>query len=233
MDSSLKCKADIKTIVFDADDTLWDCQSHFEDVTDSCCELLRPYADAAAVRASLFRTEEANMPDYGYGTKAFTLSLVENAIRVSGNRIGGDEVRQLLDMGRQLLHMPATPLPGVVDTLQRLSEHYTLFLFTKGELLDQQNKLRRSHLKRFFRDVRIVSDKTVREYERSGFFARPDQTLMVGNSFKSDIQPALTIGAWAAYIPFYVTWQLEQTATFQHPRLYHLEHFGQLTDLLL
>ena len=56
---------------------------------------------------------------------------------------------------------------------------------------------------------------------------------MVGNSFKSDIQPALTIGAWAAYIPFYVTWQLEQTATFQHPRLYHLEHFGQLTDLLL
>lgn len=227
---------DIKAIVFDADDTLWDCQTAFDDVEREYCRLLAPYAAPGEVSASLFATEEANMPLLGYGCKAFVLSLIENAVRLSGGRIGGSDIGALLRMGKHLLELPATPLPGVEETLSRLYEEgrYRLAVFTKGELLDQQNKLHRSRLEKYFSTVEIVSDKTERAFLNLCRRLRlaPSSVLMVGNSLKSDIAPALAAGASAVHIPFHATWKLEQTADIEHTRLVKADSFAALLDYL-
>ncbi len=222
----------IKVIAFDADDTLWNCQSHFAAAERRYCDLLKPYADAAEVSASLFRTETANMPLLGYGSKAFTLSLIENAVAVSGGRISGSVIGEIVELGKGLLNIPTAPLTGVERTLATFHAEglYRLVVFTKGELLDQENKLRRSRLQKYFSHVEIVSDKT-----RQAFLSlcrnlniSPSSLLMVGNSFKSDIVPALEIGAAAVHVPFHVTWQLEHTAEFPHERLIRVTDFDDV-----
>ena len=228
---------DIKVVAFDADDTLWDCQSWFDEVEHKCCELLKPWASAREVSEGLFATERRNLPLTGYGTKAFTLSLIENAVRVSHQQLTGDIVLQLLDLGRQLLLFPTTPLPEVEDTLRQLSQsrRYRLVVFTKGELLDQENKLQRSGLEQYFSHMETVSNKTQTEYRQlcENLDVAPEQTLMVGNSFRSDIAPALQSGAYAVHVPYHVVWELEKSEEFPHPRLQKVSRFGELLDILL
>ena len=225
---------EIKVIAFDADDTLWDCQTYFEAVENTLYELIAPYCDDPA--RELFLTESANMADLGYGCKAFTLSVVETALRVGGSHLTTAELSDLLNRGKGLLQLPATPLPGVERTLRILKERGTwrMVCFTKGELQDQENKLKRSGLLQYFDDVEITSDKSQREFlalcEHQN--VHPSQLLMVGNSLKSDIAPALAIGAWAVHIPFHVTWQLEHTDDIDHEKLTKIERIEQLATLL-
>ncbi len=226
----------IKVIAFDADDTLWDCQSWFDEVEQQCCELLKPWATAREVSEGLFATERNNLPLTGYGTKAFTLSLIENAVRVTRERLTGQIVMQLLDLGKKLLEFPTTPLPEVAETLQQLANkrQYRLVVFTKGELMDQENKLKRSGLEPFFSHMETVSNKTEREYRQlcENLGVAPEQTLMVGNSFRSDIAPALETGAWAIHIPYHVVWELEKSEEFAHERLQRITRFGDILDFV-
>lgn len=226
----------IKVIAFDADDTLWDCQSWFDDVERRCCELLKPWAEAREVSEGLFQTERKNLSLTGYGTKAFTLSLIENAVRVSHEQLTGDIVMQLLEMGQELLRFPTTPLPEVEETLSRLAamRQYRLVVFTKGELMDQEGKLHRSGLEQYFSHVETVSNKTEKEYRQlcENLDVAPEQTLMVGNSFRSDIAPALAAGAYAIHIPYHVVWELEKSEEFPHERLHKISHFGELLDIV-
>jgi len=223
------------TLVFDADDTLWDCQGHFDRVEQACCDMLSPWADAATVRNRLYATEEKNMPLLGYGCLAFTHSVIENAISLSHGEIAADDIARLQRMGYSLLRLPATPLPGVESTLGYLREkgRWKMVVFTKGDLLDQEGKLDRSGLRRFFDDILIVSNKDESAYRdlctREGI--SPDRLLMIGNSFKSDIEPALRIGGWAIHIPFHITWQHESVEEFSHERLTVLQHFDELKTI--
>lgn len=227
---------DIKVIAFDADDTLWDCQSHFADVERQYCQLLAEYGDQQHISGNLFKTEAANMELLGYGTKAFTLSLVENAVSISGGKVSANVIGEIIRLGKQLLNLPATPLPSVNETLCKLRDtrQYRLALFTKGELLDQENKLKRSGLAPFFSHVEIVSDKSTDNYLSlcSHLDISPDNLMMIGNSFRSDIAPALAIGAHAIHIPFHVTWQLELTEEFDHPRLTRLTKFDDIMSIV-
>ena len=229
-------KREFRVIAFDADDTLWDCQSWFDSVEERCAELLKPWATRKEVSEGLFATEHRNLSLTGYGTKAFTLSLIENAVRISHGEISGDDVMRLIDMGKELLRFPTTPLPGVQETLEALVQRrrYRLVVFTKGELMDQEDKLRRSGLEQYFCRLETVSNKTVTEYRQlcENLNVAPEETLMVGNSFRSDIAPALQAGAWAAYIPYHVVWALEQSEEFPHERLYKMQQFGELLHLL-
>ena len=204
----------IRVIAFDADDTLWDCQSHFEAVENHLYQLIRPYCDDPA--RELFITESGNMADLGYGCKAFTISIIETALRVGGSHLSHVELSELLAHSKSLLHLPATPLPEVE--------------FTKGELQDQENKLHRSRLGKYFSHVEITSDKTETEFQQlcEHLDILPHQLLMVGNSLKSDIAPALNIGAWAIHIPFHVTWQLEHFEDIEHERLIKITHFNEI-----
>ena len=224
---------DLRVIAFDADDTLWDCQSHFEAVENHLYQLIAPYCEVPA--QELFKTESGNMADLGYGCKAFTISIIETALRVGGDHLSAEQLSDLLSHSKSLLHLPATPLPEVEQTLQRLQAYpYRLVVFTKGELQDQENKLKRSGLLQYFDDVEITSDKTQREFlalcEHQQI--HPSQLLMIGNSLKSDIAPALAIGAWAIHIPFHVTWQLEHFEDIDHERLIKIEHFSEILNYI-
>jgi len=232
----------IRVIVFDADDTLWDCQSHFEHVEKMLYSMISPYcADPAA---ELYKTESQNMEDLGYGCKAFTISVMETALRVCGPALSPADLDALLQAGKHLLHLPATPLPGVVKTLERLTSSLApcplpnapvgLVCFTKGELQDQENKLRRSGLNKYFDHVEITSNKTKREFLALArhLGVQPDEMLMVGNSLKSDMAPAIAVGAQAVHIPFHVTWQLEVHEDFEHERMVKIDRIDKLLALL-
>lgn len=226
----------IKVIAFDADDTLWENQPYFDEVEEKLCSILSEYGWSGHIREELFRTEMRNMDELGYGAMAFTLSMIETALEVSGNRIPAGKISEMYALGRSLLRIPATPLEGVSETLERLSESgaFRLILITKGNMLDQQRKLDRSGLRGFFSHVEIVSDKDESTYRRllESLDIRPSQLLMVGNSFKSDIAPVLQIGGYGAYIPFHTTWQHEKVDEYEHPRLFKLERFSELEDLV-
>ena len=234
----------IQVIAFDADDTLWDCQSYFEQVEEHLYSLINPYCEDP--KHELFITESGNMADLGYGCKAFTISIIETALRIAGSDLSATQLSDLLAHCKQLLHLPATPLPEVEETLKTLRNnfrggskfftlHSSLFtpkmvVFTKGELQDQENKLRRSGLVKYFDDVEITSDKTQVEFLALCEHQRihPSRLLMIGNSLKSDIAPALAIGAWAIHIPFHVTWQLEHFDDIDHERLIKVSHFSEI-----
>ena len=218
-------------IAFDADDTLWDCQSHFEAVEKQLYQLIEPYCDNPA--RELFLTESDNMADLGYGCKAFTISIMETALRVGGSHVDACQLADLLTNCKRLLKLPATPLDGVEETLARI-DGYRKVVFTKGELQDQENKLRRSGLLKYFDDVEITSNKTDAEFMAlcEHQHTDPSALLMVGNSLKSDIAPALAIGAWAVHIPFHVTWQLEHVEDFDHPRLLKMARFSELLTIV-
>jgi len=233
----------IKVIAFDADDTLWDCQGYFENVEEHLYSLIRPFCENP--KQELFNTESANMEDLGYGCKAFTISIIETALRVGGNDITSKELSDLLKDCKRLLHLPATPLPEVESTLQTLRDsidtsnlspltpHLSplkMVVFTKGELQDQENKLKRSGLLKYFDDVEITSDKSQKEFlalcEHQDI--HPSELLMIGNSLRSDIAPALAIGAWAIHIPFHITWQLEHFDDIDHERLIKIQRFSEI-----
>ena len=237
----------IKVIAFDADDTLWDCQGFFEEVENHLYRLIAPYCDNP--KQELFKTESGNMADLGYGCKAFTISILETAMRVAGDHLSITTLEELLTDCKRLLHLPATPLPGVEETLKELRDRIQesnlspqtsnlkplrMVCFTKGELQDQENKLKRSGLLKYFDDVEITSDKTQREFlalcEHQQI--HPSQLLMVGNSLKSDIAPALAIGAWGIHIPFHVTWQLEHFDDIDHERLIKIEKFSDILNYI-
>ena len=227
---------DISLIAFDADDTLWECQTYFEAVEKEYCEVLKPYASADEVSKALFAVETANMPLLGYGSKAFLLSLLENAIEVSEGKLKAKEVKKIIDLGKGLLELPGKPMDGVEETLKVLHDtgKYHLVVFTKGELLDQENKFRRSGLSLYFEDIIVVSDKTEKSYHQlcDRYSIDVDQLLMVGNSFRSDIEPVLKLGGWAAHIPFHTVWQHEVVEEYDHPHLLKLEFFTQLKHVL-
>ena len=221
-----------RVIAFDADDTLWDCQSHFEEVEKHLYSLIAPYCEDP--KHELFLTESGNMADLGYGCKAFTISVIETALHIAGNDLSATQLKELLAHCKQLLHLPATPLPGVVSTLEtlrcRLEGSSKMVVFTKGELQDQENKLKRSGLLPYFDDVEITSNKTQREFlalcEHQQM--HPSELMMVGNSLRSDIAPVLAIRDWAIHIPFHVTWQLEHFEDIDHERLIKIEHFSEI-----
>ena len=248
---------DIKAIAFDADDTLWALQNHFEDVEDEYCELLADYGSKEEISAALFETESGNMADLGYGVKAFIISLVENAVKVSKGKASAQLIGRIVEVGKSLLHVDAKPLEGVEKTLAKLREmkglnsldgsddsnsleeatsdrKYRLAVFTKGELMDQENKLWRSGLQRYFDVVSIVSNKTPEAYRHlcKELGVTPGELVMVGNSFKSDIAPALKIGASAIHIPFHTIWAHEKTEEFNHERLRRISRFEEILEVL-
>ena len=199
------------TIGFDADDTLWHNETIFENVHVRFRALLARYHDAATVDRTQFANEMKNLELYGYGVKGFTLSAIETAIQLSEGKIGADEIRQLIELGREMLAHPVELLDGVAETLATLAPAHRLLVITKGDLRDQERKLRKSGLAARFRHVEIVSEKDERTYD--GIFRRhgiaPENFLMVGNSLKSDIVPVLTLGGSGAHIPYPLTWAHE------------------------
>lgn len=222
----------IKVIAFDADDTLWANESHFQDIEAEFCRLLAGYLPAEKVSEILYQTEMQNLGIYGFGIKSFTLSMIESALIISQNEIAPQCIEQIIAYGKKLLNMPVELLPDVKHVLNTLNGKYRLVVATKGDLLDQERKLKRSGLQTYFDHIEIMSDKQLADYARliKQLGCAPDEFLMIGNSLKSDIMPVLELGGKAAYIPFHVTWAHEQAdEAIAHPDFIKL---NRLTDIL-
>ena len=201
----------IQVIGFDADDTLWVNETYFLETEQKLRLLLSPYVDGETVSAELFRTESHNMPLYGYGVKAYILSVLETTIRITEGKVPASILNQIIALGKEQLTKPVELLDGVEETLNALVGRYRLIVVTKGDLLDQEQKLRRSGIEHLFHHVEVMSDKTDREYRSllKHLDIRPEEFLMIGNSLRSDILPPLALGSYAVHVPYQTTWAHE------------------------
>jgi putative hydrolase of the HAD superfamily len=223
-------------IAFDADDTLWHNERNYARAQAGFAHLLGQYHGAEWISARLYETESRNIQHYGYGVKAFALSMLETAVELTEGRISGADVKAIIGLARELLSADVELLEQVRQTIPRLASSYRLMVITKGDLLDQETKMARSGLAEYFQSIEVVSHKNRQSYarilERCG--VAPGRFLMVGNSLKSDILPVLELGAAAVHIPYDLTWLHEQAEPPppDQPGFYSLEHIGRLPDLL-
>jgi putative hydrolase of the HAD superfamily len=225
----------ISTIGFDADDTLWHSERAFRLTEARFAELLADYVDTRDLAERLLETEKRNLHFYGFGRKGFVLSMIATAIHVTGGKVPISVLSELIDLGRDMAAHPIGILPGVLETLERTAERYRIILITKGDLLDQEQKLARSGLGELFQAVEIVSDKSPLTYRR--LFSRhgdgAERSMMVGNSLRSDIVPAIEAGSWGVFIPHELTWAAEHAeAPSGAPRFRQLARIDGLPDLL-
>ena len=225
----------IRTIAFDADDTLWVNEPFFREAEETFCGLLEDYLPHHSVHRELFATEIANLPLYGYGIKAFTLSMIETIVRLTDGRAPASLIERALGIGKEMLEKPVELLDGVEETLARLAPEYRLVLATKGDLLDQERKLEKSGLGRHFHHIEVMSDKQPANYRRliAHLDCRPEEFMMVGNSMKSDIIPVLDLGGYAVHVPFHVTWDHEQAIYEENnPRFLEAKSIDEVVKLL-
>lgn len=205
-------KNKINTIAFDADDTLWINELYFQQAEKQFCELLKNYLSPDLVSQELFTTEMKNLHLYGYGVKGFVLCMIETANRISNHTVSLKRIDEIIAIGHDLLQKPVELMKGVTETLDQLKGKYKLIVATKGDLLDQERKLKKSGLQGYFHHIEIMSDKKTTDYQKllHHLDCKPENFLMLGNSVKSDIIPVLALGAYAAHIPYEVTWTHEQ-----------------------
>lgn len=203
----------IEVIALDGDDTLWHSEQLFVDTQRSFRELLAPHVDLDddALDARLVEVERRNLPTFGYGVKAFTLSLLETAIEVTDGAVPARALQEVLDLGKVLLDHPVQLLDGVLDAVDALTDRYRVMILTKGDLLHQESKVARSGLAELLWQVEVVSEKDEATYRRvlDRWTVDPAHFVMVGNSVRSDVLPVLSIGGRAVHIPYHVTWVLE------------------------
>ncbi len=208
----MNLKPNIKYIAFDADDTLWDNEPFYRALEHVFNDAMLPYMSAEESSAELYKTEIANLALFGYGAKAYTLSILETALRLSKDKLPVSSIRKILEAGKKLTDSPLVLLDNVEDVLKILAKKYKLILATKGDLLDQERKLRKSRLEKYFHHIEIMSDKQVIDYQKllAHLDIEAGEFLMIGNSMRSDIVPVLELGAYAIHIPYHTTWAHEK-----------------------
>ena len=223
------------TIGFDADDTLWENLRFYDETEARLLDILSPYADGRDISAELLEAERKNLNFYGYGIKGFTLSMIDTALTVTGGQASGEVIASILAAGREMLTHPIETLPHVRETLDALAGSHRLVLITKGDLFDQERKVAQSGLGDYFAAVEIVSEKSAKTYER--VFAMhgpgPEHAMMVGNSLKSDIVPAIDAGSWGVHVPHELSWELDHAeAPEDAARFRQIAHLGELRALI-
>ena len=227
-------KPDIKVIGFDADDTLWMNEDHYRETEDAFVVMMEPWLTERETRKHVFAVEMDNLSLYGYGAKGFTLSMISAAISISNGQADSALIDKIIGLGKKLIDAPMELLPGVSDVLQTLHGDYKMIVATKGDLLDQERKLKKSNLEDYFHHVEIMSDKNPESYRKlvRHLDIKPEEFLMIGNSLKSDVIPVLDIGADAIHVPAKTTWAHEHVADTSRIQPYlTLDSFGELIEV--
>ena len=225
----------IKVIGFDADDTLWVNETYFRAAEEQFASLLENYETKNTIDQELFKMEMKNLELYGYGIKGFVLSMVESALELSNGKVSPETISEILTIGKKMIAHPVELLDGVEDLLKDLVEDYRLIVLTKGDLLDQERKLEKSGLSKYFHHVEVLSDKKEENYQNllSHLEIKTDEFLMIGNSLKSDVLPIVNIGAQAVHVPFHTTWAHEEVKPEEQTNNYlTLAHIQELKKYL-
>ncbi len=206
---------EVKIIGFDADDTLWVNEPYYREAEETFIQLIAGYGVEEDIAVALFKTEMSNLGLYGYGIKAFILSLVECAITLTKGAVTSSTISQIIRIGKEMLQRPIELIGDVKQVLEQLAPHYRLIVATKGDLLDQEGKMRRSSIASYFHHIEVMSDKKEQNYIQllQHLDIKPGEFLMIGNSMKSDVIPPLNLGASAIHVPFHTTWAHEEVDT--------------------
>ncbi len=202
----------LTTVAFDADDTLWHNERFFQLTQAHFADLLADYTDRETLMARLLEAERRNLGHYGFGIKGFVLSMIETAIEVTEEAVPAAVIAELLRAGQEMLSHPIELLPHAREAVETLSASHRVLLITKGDLLDQERKLAQSGLGEMFDGVEIVSNKTPDVYQRifHEHGEGPERSMMIGNSMRSDVVPAVEIGAWGVFVPHGLEWEIEK-----------------------
>jgi putative hydrolase of the HAD superfamily len=225
----------LKVIAFDADDTLWVNEPFFREAEEKFASLLEDFMPQHAIMKELYMTEIQNLALYGYGIKGFILSMIEAAMRISDHKMPISLVEKVINIGREMLEKPVELLPGVEEALRSLNGDYRMVLATKGDLLDQERKLKKSGLEKYFHHIEIMSEKRSSDFEKliRHLDVAPQDFLMMGNSLKSDILPVLELGGHAIHIPFHITWAHEQIEhEVEHDQFYTVSCISDAAELI-
>jgi putative hydrolase of the HAD superfamily len=201
-----------QTLLIDADDTLWENNIFFEKSIDHFITQLEHLGYTREyIRHILNETEKRNIRQHGYGVRSFRRSLEDTYMKLAGNAARREIVQEIERLAAELEATPPHIMDGVPETLAYLSKHHRLVLLTKGEAAEQAAKVERSGLQSYFDAIEIVLEKDAAVYERmvDQFKIVKTQGWMVGNSPRSDINPALQIGLNAVFLPHSNTWHLE------------------------
>jgi len=222
----------IKVIGFDADDTLWVNEPYYREAENEFNKLVSAYGVEDDIAGALFKTEISNLELYGYGIKAFMLSLVECSISITRGAVTSETIRQIIGIGKGMLKRPIELLDDVKMVLERLAPNFRLIVATKGDLLDQEGKMRRSSISSFFHHIEVMSDKKEQHYIQllHHLDIDPSEFLMIGNSIKSDIIPPLNLGAYAIHVPYHTTWAHEEVE--EEPDSKHFFRVNCLEEVL-
>jgi putative hydrolase of the HAD superfamily len=225
-----------KVIAFDADDTLWVNETYFRDAEKKFAKILSKYETVNKIDQELFKVEMKNLELYGYGIKGFMLSMIECALKLSNFSISQHEIEKILTLGKEMLTKPIELLDGVEEVLGELHHKYKLIVATKGDLLDQERKLEKSGLLKYFHHIEVMSEKKEMDYKKlvKHLDINSNELLMIGNSLKSDVLPLLRIGASAIHIPFHITWSHEEVSVkeTQDSNFHTVHHIKEVLKLL-
>ena len=202
----------IKTIAFDADDTLWHNEPYFDEAQERFCQLFQDLASSQEILGLILNHQVKNLPLYGFGIKAFTLSMIETALKLTNRNISGKGIEQIMEIGKDLLQKPVELLPNIESVLSELKGKYKLIVATKGDLKDQHRKLHDSGIGAYFHHIEVLSDKTELDYEKmlGRLDLQAEEFLMIGNSLKSDVLPIINLDGYAIHIPYRTTWEYEK-----------------------
>ncbi|MCD8402493.1 HAD family hydrolase [Tenacibaculum finnmarkense genomovar finnmarkense] len=222
----------IKVIAFDADDTLWINETFFREAEKEFAKLLSGYETENKIHQELYKKEIDNLKIYGYGVKGFVLSMVECALELSNYKVNQKIIDKILGIGKEMLAQPIDLLDGVEEVLQELQGKCKIIVATKGDLLDQERKLEKSGILKYFHHTEVMSDKKPADYLKliKHLDIQPSELLMIGNSLKSDVLPLIEIGAAAIHVPFHTTWAHEQVKGNQKSTEY--QTVSNITEVL-
>ena len=224
-----------KTIAFDADDTLWHNEPYFDEAQAKFCELFQDFASKQEILQLILNHQVKNLPLYGFGIKAFTLSMIEAALELTNHQINGTAIEKIINIGKDLLQKPVELLPNVTEVLEQLKGKYKLVVATKGDLKDQHRKLHDSGLGAYFHHIEVMSDKTDLDYTKmlNRLECEAKDFIMIGNSLKSDVLPVLNIGGTGIHIPYHTTWEYEKIDfEIQHENFKSISNLTELFDIL-
>jgi len=225
----------LKVIAFDADDTLWVNEPYFRHTEEQFYELLGEFASQRSLERDLLQIEIENLSFYGYGIKGFVLSMIETALKVTDNRVSIEVIGKIVELGKQMMNQPIELLAGVEEVLQALKGKYRLVVATKGDLVDQERKLKKSNISHYFHHIEIMSEKDDANYLKliRHLDIQPGELMMVGNSLKSDILPVLNVGGYGVHVPYHITWAHEHIEdTIDDVRFRSVEHISEIMGFL-
>lgn len=224
-----------KIIAFDADDTLWHNEPYFDEAQARFCKLFQDFASSQEILGLILSHQVKNLPIYGFGIKAFTLSMIETALKITDNNISGKGIEQIITIGKDLLQKPVELMPNVENVLQELHGNYKLVMATKGDLKDQHRKLHDSGIGHYFHHIEVLSDKTELDYEKmlGRLDIKAEDFLMIGNSLKSDVLPIINLGGYGIHVPYATTWEYEKIDfEIEHENFIALNNIEEVLNIL-